>query len=203
MSTIQRACTFLFTATIAASGCAGDLDDELGGDAVEEPAEGEVGPNANSEPREEGGQRTIIDATDDSTWVYFDLESGRQLEVDDPMEDIDWDLAFLRFNIATNGGISGEAGVEVAIVEAAFDEVTEAPADGYLVDEEDGDDVNEEPDYVFHEWYNYNFMTHILTPADITYVVQTGQGNAFKVAVENYYDEAGTSGIPTIIWAPL
>ena len=183
--------------------CAADLDDELGGDGVEEPAEGQVGPNASNGPREGGGQLTTIDATADETWVYFDLETGTQVEVDDPQTDLTWDLGFRRFHIATNSGVSGSAGSEIAIVEGSFDSVTTVPTDGFLVDEADGDDENPDPDYVFHEWYDYNFMTHVLTPRAQTYVVVTGAGNAFKVALDHYYDDAGTSGHPRFAWAAL
>lgn len=183
--------------------CAADLDDELGGDAVEEPAEGQVGPNARNEPREGGGQLTTIDASDEEAWIYFDLETGVQVEVDDPMTDLTWDLGFRRFHIATNGGVSGSAGCEVAVVEGVFDAITTIPDDGFLVDEPDGEDENEDPDYVFHEWYDYNFMTHVLTPKVQTYVVVTGAGNTFKVSLDHYYDDAGTSGHPRFAWAAL
>lgn len=183
--------------------CAGDLDDELGGDAVAPPAEGRVGPHTVNEPREGGGQLTTVDASDEVSWVYFDLETGAEIEVDDPAEDLQWDLAFRRFHIATNGGVSGSAGSEVALLSQAFDEVTETPNTGFIVDEADGDDENEDPDYAFRDWYDYNFMTHVLTPQAQTYVVLTGSGNVFKVALERYYDEAGTSGFPTVAWAAL
>lgn len=186
-----------------AMACAGDLDDELGSDAVEPPAEGRVGPHTTSEPRDGAGQRTVIDATDEEAWVYFDLETGTELEVDDPMTDPDWDLAFKRFHVASNGGVSGSAGSEVAVLEATFDEVTEVPADGFRVDEADGDDDNDDPDYVFADWYDYDFMTHVLTPKALTYVVLTGSGNAFKIAFEGYYDDAGTSATPTLAWMAL
>ncbi len=199
-STPRHLCPFFLALAIA---CAGDLDAELGGDAVEPPAEGRVGPHTINEPREGTGQRTVIDATDEEAWVYFDLETGTELEVDDPMTDPDWDLAFKRFHVATNGGISGAAGAEVAVLEAAFDDITQVPADGFRVDEPDGDDDNDDPDYVFADWYDYNFMTHVLTPKALTYVVLTGSGNAFKIAFERYYDDAGTSATPTFAWMPL
>ena len=183
--------------------CAGDLDDELGGDAVEPPAEGRVGPHTISEPREGGGQLTTVDASDEVLWVYFDLETGAEIGIDDPAEDLQWDLAFRRFHIALNGGVSGSAGAEVAVLSQAFDDVSEIPDAGFIVDEADGEDDNEDPDYAFRDWYDYNFMTHVLTPQTQTYVVLTGSGNAFKVALERYYDEAGTSGFPTVAWAAL
>ncbi|MGH1345057.1 MAG: HmuY family protein [Nannocystales bacterium] len=193
----------LLAALLCPLACAGDLDDELGGDAVEPPAQGRVGPHTINEPRDGGGQLSTVDATDEVLWVYFDLETGAEVEVDDPAEDAQWDLAFRRFHIATNGGVSGAAGSEVALVSEAFDDVAGIPDTGFVVDEPDGDDDNEDPDYAFRDWYDYNFMTHVLTPHAQTYVVVTGSGNAFKVALENYYDEAGTSGFPAVAWAAL
>ena len=194
----------LFLATLLYPlACAGDLDDELGGDAVEPPAEGRVGPHTTSEPRDGGGQRSTVDASDEVLWVYFDLETGTEVDVADPAEDLQWDLAFRRFHIATNSGASGNAGSEVARLPDLFDDVAEIPNNGFVVDELDGDDDNEDPDYAFRDWYDYNFMTHVLTPRPQTYVVRTGSGNAFKVALEHYYDEAGTSGFPSIAWAAL
>ena len=183
--------------------CAGDLDAELGGDAVEPPAEGRVGPHTTNAPRAAGGQLSTFDASDEALWVYFDLETGTELEVEDPAQDLRWDLAFRRFHIATNGGVSGSAGSEVALLPEPFDQVTAAPNTGFAVDEPDGEDDNEDPDYVFRDWYDYNFMTHVLTPRAQTYVLVTGSGNPFKVSLEHYYDEAGTSGFPAVAWAAL
>ncbi|MBV1860780.1 MAG: HmuY family protein [Nannocystaceae bacterium] len=193
----------LLAALLCPLACAGDLDNELGGDAVEPPAEGRVGPHTTSDPRDGGGHLSTVDASDEVLWVYFDLETGTELEVFDPTEDLRWDLAFRRFHIATNSGVSGSAGSEVALLSQPFDDVSELPDAGFVVDEADGDDENEDPDYAFRDWYDYNFMTHVLTPQAQTYVVVTGSGNAFKVALERYYDEAGTSGFPTVAWAAL
>ncbi len=184
-------------------GCASDLDSELGNDGVEDPPEGMVGPDVNSTPREGGGQVSTVDSTDEELWVYFDFETGTQLQLQDPDMDTRWDVAFRRFHIASNGGVSGQGGVEVAVVEQPFDSVTTAPPDGWLEDAPDGDDDNEDPDYVMRDWYDYNFMTHVLTPQDETYVVRTGDGNVFKVAIQDYYDDAGSSGHLTIAWAAL
>jgi hypothetical protein len=46
-------------------------------------------------------------------------------------------------------------------------------------------------------------MTHVLTPRAQVYVVRTAEGNAFKLEILAYYDDAGTSGMLTIRWAPL
>ncbi|MEM7156776.1 MAG: HmuY family protein [Myxococcota bacterium] len=166
----------------------------------------ENGPNVEHLEQEEGGAwLTRVDATSDEDWVYLDLATGTQLEVDDPMEDLDWDIAFLRFHVKINGGISGMADAEAARLDGAdFDTLEQAPVDGYRTDEIDGDDDDEHPDYAIRDWYDYNIMTHILTPANAVYVLRIGDtGDHYRIGFQNYYDDAGTSGYQTFLWSPI
>ena len=41
-------------------------------------------------------------------------------------------------------------------------------------------------------WSDYDFTTHILTPADKVYVIHTGENAYFKLRFDSYYDAAGT-----------
>ena len=195
--------TALITALLTATSCAPPLEaddagidddamiDEMGGPQVEHT---ELGDDVVS---------TQVDATAEGTWVYLDLDDGRQLEVADPQADPEWDLAFQRFHIKLNGGVSGGADVQATPVEGTtFEALTTAPANGYLADQADGDDDDDDPDYVLREWYDYDFMTHVLTPAAVVYVVRHGSGHT-KLQLDSYYDDAGTSGFVTFRWAPL
>lgn len=157
------------------------------------------------------GFEMIVDATDYKLWVYLDLESGELLELDSPadpqvwtLSDSDeWDLAFRRFNLALNGGVSGSGGVEVAMLDKVdYDTLTQAPADGYITDEPDSDD-NNIPEYAFAGWYIYDYVTHLLTPDDKVYVVRTVEDNYFKFRIDDYYADEGVSGTMRITWAPL
>ena len=38
----------------------------------------------------------------------------------------------------------------------------------------------------FSDWYDYDQVTHIPTPKDVTYVVQGGTGKKYKVAITSY-----------------
>ena len=80
----------------------------------------------------------VVDASDREAWVYFDLDLSF-----DPLEEEDegWDIAFQRFKVKSNGGVTGDGGVEIAILkDVEYDEITQAPIDMYLVDQEDSDD---------------------------------------------------------------
>ena len=193
-------------AALALGACAPDLGETLGDEGTNDDgghADG-GGPQVQHEDEGDGVTLSVIDASDDEVWVYLDLESGDQETVDDPLTSDAWDLGLLRFNIAINGGISGPGGMEAVLLEdVAFADVTEAPTEGWVTDAVDGDDENEDPDYALASWYDYDFMTHVLTPRPQVYGVRTVEGGTFKLEFVNYYDDAGTSGFFTIRWAPL
>ena len=73
----------------------------------------------------------------------------------------------------------------------------------YATDVADGDDDDTLPDYVFRTWYDYDTTTHVLTPADRTYVVRTTAGTFVKLRMTAYYDGVGTSGSPSFRWVAL
>lgn len=158
-----------------------------------------------------GVYETTLDATDEEAWTYFDFETRAPVEPADPDDDPSWDLAALRFNLKTNGGTSGSGGAAVAILDGtSFDAVTAVPTSGFIEDSASapgsggGPDANTNPGYAFDNWFDYNFMTHILTPVEgRVYVVRTPEGNHFKLEMLGYYDDAGTPGFVRFRWAAL
>lgn len=73
----------------------------------------------------------------------------------------------------------------------------------WVTDAADGSDEDDDPDLAFAGWYAYDFMTHVLTPHPFVYVVRTVEGNAYELEILGDHDEAGTSGVLTICWAPV
>lgn len=208
--TSLRALT-LSCATLLATACAGDIkppaEDEEEPPVTTDPGEGVRDPHFTSTPPERGVVTTVVDAHVEGTWVYLDLDTGRELTPQSPASAPDWDLAFMRFQVKSNGGISGTGGVEaVKLPGADFDAVTKAPEAGWIVDAEDSDDDQAEPDYVFltdGHWYDYDLSTHALTAADQVYVVNTTGEAFFKIRFLGYYDDAGSAGFPSFKWAPV
>ena len=166
---------------------------------TEEP-EDTVEPEDTEEPMDPNIDETI-DATDSTVWTYFDLESRSIVSPADPANAEDWDLAFQRYVIAVNGGVSGNGGVEVLEVAGMFSDfenVVEVPADGtWSTDAEDADGDGK-PEYVFQTWFDYDISTHVLTPADIVYLVRTVEGNPFRFRILHYYSPEGESGYMNI-----
>ncbi len=145
---------------------------------------------------------TVADATSESAWQHLDLDSGLSTPEG-------WDLAFLRFRVRTNGGVSGGGGVLVAALEGrAFDTLARAPEEGWTADVPDGvADDDTEPDNAFNngtsDWYAYDIASHELAPRDVTYVIASTEGRFFKLRFEAYYDDAGSPAVLRFRWAEI
>ena len=172
-------------------GCAGDIapvDNE-----TESPMEIDLPPST-----------FVIDASNREEWVYFDLDFSF-----DPLdqEEDGWDLAFQRFKVKSNGGISGEGEVEVAILDDIdFEDLTEAPSALYLVDQDDSDDDGDTPDYVFNtegEWFEYDLSTHTLSPRSQVYVIHSTDDQYFKLSFLDYYNDVGDPALIKVMIAQI
>ena len=121
-------------------------------------------------------------------FTRFDFSTGMQTT-----SSTDWDIAFRGTTIAINGGSAtgttdeparnGNAGV--AIVNGTFGSVTNV--DG-LTFAEDGSTGFAIPTGSDNGWYNYNFMTNIVTkiPGKVL-VFRTRDGRYAKVEIISYY----------------
>lgn len=175
-------------ALLALPACAADIrpEPEVDGGPI-----GKVSTVTNSD----GTFTTRVDATLEDAWTHVDLATGVETEASGA-----WNVAAQRFHLKlAEGG-------EVAPLPGALGDVTAIPADGWLTDLPDGDDEDANPDYAFEQgdgWYAYDVATHVLTPRPLVWVVRTGDATAVKVAIEDYYDDVGSSGVFTLRWAPL
>lgn len=145
----------------------------------------------------------VVDATNKEEWVYFDLDQS----LDTPTTQTEtpgWDIAFQRYKVKSNSGISGDEGVEVAILaDIAYEEVDITPADAmFLIDQEDSDDPGDDPDYIFNiedQWYAYDLMAHTLNARDTVYVVHSTEDQYFKIVFLDYYNEVGDAAFLKIM----
>ncbi len=159
---------------------------------------------------DDGSIETLVDATSTTAWHYLDLETGEAVMPADPKTDHQWDLAFWRYVVLSNGGVSGTGGAHVARLEGtSFEAVTRAPEEGWIDDAPDGpDDLDDAPDSAFangvDDWFHYDLTTHILTPrTDVVFVVVTPSRNYFKLVFFAYYDAVGTPAYVRFRWAPV
>ena len=185
-----------------ALGCAADLSAEDNEIKMEEMEQEEQ----QTEPSSTVSSELVIDSTADESWVYFDLETylenpeSLESSLSADLESVSgWDIAFKRYQIMSNGGVSGSGEVEIAIIkDQDYESVEQAPSADYQVDAEDSEaDEDANPDYVFNQadaWYSYDISTHTLKTKEYVYVIKSTQENYFKVSVDDYYNEVGDSG---------
>jgi len=177
-------------AALCLLGCAPDLRDKLETDTVDTVDTSDV------THTDLPADLLVIDATDSVAWVYFDLETRAVVTPALPEDTSEWDLAFRRFRIKVNGGVSGTGGVEAAELRGGdYETLTQAPAAGYLTDQPDDEDENEEPEYAFDGWFDYNSATHVVTAADVIYATRSVEGSYAKIKLLAYYDDVGTPGV--------
>jgi hypothetical protein len=164
-----------------------------------------------------------LDTTDDTVWVHIDLTNAQQVAPVSPASDpTGWDIAMSRTEIKVNGGISGTGVVRIYDgYEESWEARTTAPSEAALYHSDVTDalafetyppDVAEPDPACFNingdfGWYYYTGFCnegdgiHHIYPRDVVYVVQGRDGNAWKLRVLDYYNDAGNGGHPTIEYA--
>jgi HmuY protein len=149
-----------------------------------------------------GAVRYTLEARASEQWTFFDFSRGSVVEVPHQFG-IDWDLAFQRHKILANGGATNPKGkgALLDLGDVPFDEVVEAPAEGYVEDTI----ASITPQTIITEnlaikaWYRYNFLTHVLRPKPNVYVIRTADGKYAKMRLISYYCDGGqASGCFTI-----
>jgi hypothetical protein len=118
-------------------------------------------------------------------YTFFSLRENEVIPSADSAS-TKWDIAFNATTIRVNNGVSGPGEGGVQVVQGLIEEVTEAPADGYDVDSEDGLAI---PAGSGNGWYNYSGPpNHLITPIPgRVLVVRTADGRYAKVRLLSYY----------------
>ncbi len=130
-----------------------------------------------------------VDSTELEQWVHFRFSTGEifKSELLD-RKSLEWDIAFRRAKIVTNGGATnknGQAGV-MAYDTDKFDSVRAAPKDGYILDTATKN-PSEPENPMFDKWYDYDFWLHKLKPKPRVYVLRTADGHYAKMQIIDYY----------------
>lgn len=194
-------CLALLLAACSLTACAPDLRDDF-------PFDGDLpaGDYVTFEDQSDGTATVHVDATHKESWVYVNMRTRAQVSASDAVGKDTWDLAFQRYKIISNSGVSGIGTVETAILDGqSFDAVTSAPATGYLEDAEDGPDSNSDVDSPFligDGWYSYSLVEHKRSARPIVYVVHLADGYD-KLQMLSYYDAAGTGAKLSFRWGKV
>jgi len=170
------------------------LNKFLDAPSVDIPGEGEMAEKEkkNIEPVEEiqharllSSRVTTVNASSEKEYVYFNFASGKLVKIHDSSS-LEWDLAFRRSKVITNGGASsklGKAGL-IDLGPVDFDSVTEVPAENYVLDVSTRTDT-ENP--VILKPYNYNYLTHKLKAKKNVYAARTADNKYAKFQFLDFY----------------
>ena len=147
-----------------------------------------------------------INSTGLTTWKYFSFALNDTITVTDPATSSDWDLAFQRYRIRTNGGKSGNGMGSVAnsyqkcqtgfdALKLVSDTATFAADDSVKIAIQQGYAtyvVNPE----IYTWFTIELATQgtQIVPSDYIYIVKTGIGKYAKVWFKSYYSATNVSG---------
>ena len=116
--------------------------------------------------------------------TFFDLSGNTVVPASDSAT-ANWDIGFRSTTILVNSGTSGPGSASAQVVVGVFEELAEAPVDGYLQDGPGGDAV---PAGSGNGWYNYNPALNLITPIPGRFlVVKTSDGLYTKVKILSYY----------------
>lgn len=170
-------------------GCSEDDDDMPPLDAVESKTASNIHAPQNGSQGEPAS----------GPFTKFSFETGTVTE-----SETEWDIAFRGTTIAVNGGEptgtadeparNGNAGV--AIINGTFADVTTAEG---LSFSQDADGAFAIPLGSDQGWYNYNFMTNVLSPIPGKILVFRTHDNKYaKVEILSYYKDAPAEITPEI-----
>jgi hypothetical protein len=151
-----------------------------------------------------------INSSSSIAWKYFSFEKNDTVIITDPAASTDWDLAFQRYRIKTNGGLSGSAMGSAANSykkgQAGFDALTSVSDTASFTD--DGSIqiavqqgfatyiVNPE----LYTWFAIELaaLGTQIVPSDFVYLVKTATGKYAKVWFKSYYSATNLSGHVTM-----
>lgn len=156
-------------------------------------------------------------------WKYFSFTTGKEVQVTDAKNDLNWDIAFNRSTIRLNGGTSGMGKGEALKTNSKdFDAVKSAPATGYTKDAEHtvtagmppntrqvqvsfnavisgnvkSDSEQEPSGFVTYDPAQMGVGGSIYTLNKWVYIIKNADGKFVKIQFIDYLNEKGKGGYP-------
>nr|WP_295930941.1 HmuY family protein [uncultured Dyadobacter sp.] len=127
------------------------------------------------------------------SYIYFSVATGKEVAASEA-KTRNWDIAFSKTTIATNSGTSGPGEGGAIVLEKPFDQVSEAPRDGYKADSDAGFAI---PGGSGNSWYKYDMSVHAILPIPgRTLLLKTADGKVAKIEIISYYKGA-PEDVPT------
>jgi hypothetical protein len=151
-----------------------------------------------------------INSTSSTTWKYFSFEKNDTVTITDPLTSTGWDLAFQRYRVKTNGGLSGNGMGSAANSykkgQSGFDALT-AVSDTASFSADASVQIAVQQGYAtyilnpeLYTWFTIELAAQgtQIVPSDYVYIVKTADGKYAKVWFKSYYSATNASGHVTI-----
>lgn len=123
-----------------------------------------------------------------SSFRYFSFSEGIEVE-----ETANWDIAFKGSLIKVNGGISGDAQAEAAIITGIFNDIDSVPDTATF--NTDVADTDSSVSYAIpygsgNGWYTFDMDTHLYSPIPGKVIlIKTHDGKFAKMEILSYYKD--------------
>ena len=147
-------------------------------------------------------------------WIYFSLSEGKELEginEDNRAENKSWDLAFNRYNIRTNSGLSGKGqggALDTGLKDLNL--IASVPEGEFVVDSMGiitagmtgfPPPTMESPlNGVLADAIHFQGPPPTYTPNEHVYIVKTADGKYAKIQIQGFYNDEGQSGYVTFTY---
>jgi hypothetical protein len=147
-----------------------------------------------------------INSTGSTVWKYFSFAKNDTVTVNDPATSSDWDLAFQRYRVRTNGGLSGNGMGSAAYSykkgQSGFDDLKVVPdTTTFVTDVSISIAVQQGyATYIvnpaLYTWFTLEFTAQgtQIVPSDDVNLVKTSTGKYAKVWFKSYYSATNQSG---------
>ena len=149
-------------------------------------------------------------------WIYFSLREGKELSIAEANHktDLSWDLAFNRYNVRTNSGLSGNGqGGALKTESTSFDDVNAVPAGQFAIDtvyiiSAPGSGfppptMESTANLVLCEAIAFSGPPPAYTPSPNVFIVRLADGRYAKFMAIGFYNDEGVSGYYTFKYALL
>jgi len=147
-----------------------------------------------------------VNSTSSTIWKYFSFAKNDTVVVSDPLTSEEWDLAFQRYRIKTNGGMSGSGQGSAANSylkgQIGFDALKTVP-DTATFSADASVNIAVQQGYAtyvinpeIYTWFTIELATQgtQIVPSDYIFFIKTGDGKYAKVWFKSYYSATDLSG---------
>jgi hypothetical protein len=147
-----------------------------------------------------------VNSTGSTVWKYFSFADNDTVTVADPANSNAWDIAFQRYRIKTNGGLSGNglgsAANSYQKGQTGFDALSVVSDTSTFINDA-SISIAVQQGYatyivnpVLYTWFSLEFATQgtQIVPSDYIFIIKTSSGKYAKVWFKSYYSPENVSG---------